>query len=142
MSAQATRTKTNTVLLSASALDQMGALVSLRPGRSVKDVAATGSMQPVLDENYIVIVEERRFADLAFGDIVIFRGGWLKGMPVAHRLVGHYGYGRGWQTKGDHCEGADPQCLTEDKYQGCVVVAAVHKTTGEVKQFVCGKEPR
>lgn len=131
--------KTNTVLLSNSAAEKMGTLISVKPGRAAKDIAATGSMRPVLDENYIVIVEERRFEDLAFGDIVVFRGDWNHGKPVAHRLVHRSLAKRAWQTKGDHCQGIDPQYLTEDKYKGFVVVAAVHKTTGQVKEFQHGE---
>lgn len=117
----------------------MGTLISLKPGRLAKDIAATGSMRPLLDENYIVIVEARRFEDLDFGDIVVFRGDWNKGKPVAHRLVRCYPAKRAWQTKGDHCQSTDPQFLTADKYKGYVVVAAVHKTTGAVKEFQHGE---
>jgi len=133
-------TKTNTVLMSASALEKMDTLISMKPGRSAKDVAPTGSMQPLLDENYIVIVEPRPFENLMRGDIVLFRGDWVNGLPVAHRVVGRSPLGRGWQTKGDHCRGVDPQCLTQDKYKGCVVVAAVHKITGQVKQFTAADD--
>lgn len=134
--AQPAVTKTNTVILSASALETMGVLISIKPGRSAKDVAATGSMRPVFDENYILIVEEKRFEDLAFGDIVIFRGDWLNGKPVAHRLIQQVAYGRAWQTKGDHCRGPDPQYFTREKYKGCIAVAAIHKRTGDVKPLI------
>lgn len=136
LAAQSSGIKTNTVLLSPPALETMDHLISVKPGRSAKDVAATGSMQPVFDENYILIVEEKRFEDLAFGDIVIFRGDWLSGKSVAHRLVQQVAYGRGWQTKGDHCRAPDPQYLTREKYKGCVAVAAIHKLTGNVKPLV------
>lgn len=129
----ATNAKTNTVLLSALAMGQMDALLTAKPGRAAMDVAATGSMQPLLDENYIVVVEEKPFEDLSFGDIPIFRGRWVQGQPVAHRIVQRLSGGAGWQTKGDHCENTDPDQLTRRNYQGRIVVAAIHKQTGEVK---------
>lgn len=131
----AANNKTNTVLLSAVAVDQMTALLAEKPGRVAMDVAATGSMQPLLDENYIIVVEQRPFEELSFGDIPIFRGKWVNNLPVAHRIIQRLSESGAWQTKGDHCENADPQRLTRENYQGRIVVAAIHKATGAVKQL-------
>ena len=107
-------------------------LLQDNPERTAGDVADTGSMKPLLDENYIVVVERRSFGNLKLGQIVLFRANWSTNI-VAHRLKRRFTWG--WQTKGDAFSKIDPNGVDGENYTGYVVIAAINKSTGQIKSI-------
>jgi hypothetical protein len=118
------------VTLAPSALQSLRALLAENSNRRAGDIQATGSMKPVLDENYILVVEKRAYESLAPGQIALFCGSWSTGV-IAHRLKECAG--DVWLTKGDNSDTPDPYPMSAKTFLGYVAVAAVHKPTGKIK---------
>lgn len=120
------------VTLSAAAVDAMARIVAQSPNRRVGSIEPTGSMRPTLDERHIVVVERRDYSELAKGQIALFTGSWTRDV-IAHRLVSRAEHA--WQTKGDNLSITDPYPMTIKTFSGFVVIAAIDKQTGDVRQM-------
>lgn len=100
-----------------------------KPARQVACVAATNSMRPVFDAEYLVVLEPRPYDELERNDIVVFSAQWAP-TQVVHRLLCRTR--GGWLTKGDNAVRVDPTLLTKENYRGAIAIAAIHKRTGRV----------
>lgn len=89
----------------------------------VHQVANTNSMIPTLDNNCVLLVESCPFADLAEGDIVLWRGNpsvWQRsGLLICHRL--NERSKSGWFSLGDGNARQDPEPVTPANFAGRVV---------------------
>ena len=78
----------------------------------------TGSMEPYMQEDGIVIVKKAALSDFAVGDMVSFVRG---GGAIAHRVIAVTA--EGLQTKGDNNPVADTALVTQEEVIGkCVLV--------------------
>jgi len=121
---------THEVILSEKAAFALESVLAEKPGRTAGNISPTGSMVPTLDDSVIIIVEKTSFADLKVGQIALYHAFWTENV-IAHRIVGRLS--RGWRTKGDALREADPSTLTQENFTGYTVVAAIKKSTGELK---------
>ena len=100
-------------------------IVTLRAGWMVP-VAPTGSMKPLFDENYYLMVELRDFKDIKVGDIIIYhshRTIMVDGVP--HHNIVHPVYQRSSGGSIVRCWGVnnpepDSEFITEEMYIGTV----------------------
>lgn len=101
-----------------------------RPAASLAATAATGSMEPTFDENYVVVLEACPFEQIRPGDVVLSNPRpWAR--PVMHRVV-QAGFGFTLYTQGDALTARDPEPLTPANYLGRRVVAALELHTGAI----------
>lgn len=82
-------------------------------------VANTGSMEPLLTENDLLIVVREGYADLKLGKVVTYRASWRNDDPVTHRLVRQSG--DEWVVAGDANGYSDPVWMSEEEYIGTVI---------------------
>lgn len=89
----------------------------LIPGAQVFDVEPTGSMEPTLDGNSLVVAEPCRLEDLAVGDIVVRR---MAVGDVVHRVIAVAPV----RTRGDANGAADAGAVAEADLLGrvCCIV--------------------
>lgn len=96
-------------------------LANLVNSSDIIGVEPTGSMEPVLDERCLLLVQPLPFSSLKQGDIILFHN--PEGRLIVHRI---------WQiskprghvvlTKGDANNGViDPWYVTEGQYVGTVI---------------------
>lgn len=95
---------------------------------AIYQVAATGSMKPTFDENWLLLVQKEDFKTLRIGDVIIYRPPpdvkWEDGL--SHELIVHrvWGYSSGHSIilcKGDNVDTIDGVHVTEAMYVGTVV---------------------
>lgn len=98
-----------------SALD-LAHITASQLGGSVRVIAPTGSMRPVLDEHSVVTIEPAPWVLLNAGDIVLYRR--RDGREVLHRLLSLSG--SEWTVAGDANGTIDPENVTPKNYQGRV----------------------
>lgn len=84
------------------------------PGTAIYSVRATGSMRPLFDGNCMLLTEPAAFADLAIGDIIIFRHS-RTGERIVHRILERRR--GGYWTKGDHNLRMDDELVTPENYE-------------------------
>lgn len=104
-------------------------LLLVLPLRAIEvfGILPTGSMEPLFNENYFLLVERRDFASINVGDIIVYRlnepvtyedGSYTQ---VVHRVWRKSSGGHVVLCKGDANEVPDSQLITEAHYVGTVV---------------------
>lgn len=86
----------------------------------VYPVQPTGSMEPTINGNSLLLVRPIRFADLRKGDVIVFRAP-KDGYLVVHRIWGISSGGSVLITRGDNNKSNDPWFVTEKLVVGLVV---------------------
>ena len=84
------------------------------------DTVLSGSMEPHLRVGGVVVTQPVETAGIGTGDIITFRSP-LNGKLTSHRVIDVVnGESRGFRTKGDANEDADPFTITEEQLVGKV----------------------
>jgi len=85
-------------------------------------VVSGESMLPTLVDGDLVVVRKENFRDVEVGEVVVYRG--LEDRYIVHRVhrEGVEGGRRVLVTKGDNRQEVDPWYLTEDTYEGTVIL--------------------
>lgn len=100
----------------------------------VTEPLCTGSMEPAISCDDLLVVYPPRFTDLNVGDIIIFRrqnavcNGYVEGGTIVHRITrvtSQAGQGLAFETKGDANLRADP-CTVPVTDVTAKVLAVVH----------------
>ena|GEM_PF-2147459 len=83
-------------------------------------IIATGSMEPTLRINGLVITRYDDFDDVEIGDVVAFMARGLHGKPALHRVIDIEGEGENKQfvVKGDNNPNPDGAAVTKQNYIG------------------------
>lgn len=93
-------------------------IIDLAIHAGVYSVLPTGSMEPVLNENCVLLVKTIPFQQLKIGDIILFE---RKDGVIVHRIIAFSDSRRYVATKGDANASSDTTYVTEENYQGVVV---------------------
>lgn len=118
------------VTLSDAARDAIARVRAAHPHTlSLHAVAATGSMKPTFDENFVVVCERIEFCEIRRRDVIGVREGEV---PFLHRVIETSGAIR---TRGDAHAQRDAIVTTARNFTGWRAVAAVHRATGEIVQL-------
>lgn len=81
---------------------------------------ATGSMEPTVETNGLVVVRNGGFDEVQLGDIVAFKSAAMNGQAAIHRVVEVTD--EGLITQGDNNENRDGGYVTAENYTGKIVL--------------------
>lgn len=102
----------------------------------IYELQPTGSMEPALDERYLLLVQKIPWSKLQKGDIIIFRGhGFFEGSLICHRIWSKSSGGSALVTKGDANHDFDRDLVVESEYIG-MVVGSVRKDIDNVVTII------
>jgi len=99
----------------------------------INRVLPTGSMLPVFDENFYLLVEKRPFKDLEVGQVIVYRCepfviGGITYSSVVHAVWRKSSGGRVVLCKGVNNPVPDSELVTEINYLGTVICWVDHET--------------
>ena len=89
-------------------------------------IAATGSMEPVLNGNSYVVIEKCTLKDIGIGDIIAYTQS--DGRNIVHRVIET---GAELWTRGDANNTNDPEKVTNSNLMGRVVVIVYGQKTND-----------
>lgn len=107
--------------VSALAADDRATIHQLVRDSVIREVTATGSMRPAIDETWWVLTQKLPFREVRLDDVILWRRG---DTLICHRVIMRHTLSTGevvlW-TKGDANALSDPELIVESMYAGTVV---------------------